>query len=97
MIREKSQSMALLCCSNLHFLFGFHLQITECAVRTEAHQYDLTSLVRTTDNWNTPGGGGTFYINVCRSLNLGPSVSGCSGTAAICLKKSDGGTINLGK
>ena len=76
---------------------GFLLQITECVARSEAHQYDLTSLVRTKDNWKVPGAAGTFYINVCRSLNLGPLVSGCSGTAAICWKKSDGTAFNLGK
>ena len=87
----------LLCCSNFSFHRSVLLQITECVVRSEDRQYDLTSLVRTTDNWEAQSDGGKFYINVCRSLNLGPLVSGCSGTASICLKKDDGRTFNLGK
>ena len=78
--------------------FNLKLQVTECVARSESDQYDLTSLVRTKDNWDTPGEGGTFYINVCRPLNLVTAVSGCSGTAAVCLKKDpDGPYINLGK
>lgn len=72
----------------------FNLQFTECVARSDSDQYDLTSLVKKKDNWQTKGDGGTFYINVCRPL--GSFVSGCSGTAAVCLVK--GGThVNVGK
>ncbi|KAL9969231.1 hypothetical protein ACROYT_G021424 [Oculina patagonica] len=71
-------------------------KITECIARSDTRQYDLTSLVKTKDNWQAQSDGGMYYINVCRSLNLGPSVTGCSGTAAVCLKKDNGKTFNLG-
>ncbi|XP_022790425.1 cation-independent mannose-6-phosphate receptor-like [Stylophora pistillata] len=75
-------------------------KIVECVARTDVAQYDLTSLVKTSDNWeatyknkDNDKDKGKFYINVCRSLNLVP---GCSVTAAVCLKKSNGKAINLG-
>ena len=76
----------------------FNSQVTECIARSDSDQYDLTSLVKTKDNWSVPGGGGTFYINVCRMLNLydDDDISGCSGTASVCLKKDDGTFVNLG-
>ena len=65
---------------------------------SNADQYDLTSLVRTQDNWEDSSSDlGTFYINVCRSLNLSPAVFGCSGTAAVCLKIKGSSPVNLGK
>ena len=73
------------------------MQIAECIARSGSDQYDLTSLVKTIDNWHADGDGGTFYINVCRMLNLSPTVSKCSGTASVCLVKRDGSFVNLGK
>lgn len=75
-------------------IFCITLQVVECVARTDVAQYDLTSLVRTSDNWEAAyGANGKFYINVCRSLNLVP---GCSGTAAVCLKEK-GKVTNLGE
>lgn len=75
-------------------IFCIPLQVVECVARTDVAQYDLTSLVRTSDNWEAAhGANGKFYINVCRSLNLVP---GCSGTAAVCLKENNKVT-NLGE
>ena len=73
--------------------------MVECAVKSGEQQFDLSSLVKTADNWYTPANGGTAYINICRSLNLNSKVRRCKGTPAVCLVPQDSSKagINLGK
>lgn len=72
-------------------------KVVECAARYKNLQYDLSSLAKTDDNWSYQNDKGTYYINVCRTLNLNSAVRQCFGTSAVCLKASNGDYVNLGK
>ncbi|EDO46654.1 predicted protein [Nematostella vectensis] len=76
-------------------------KVIECAAHAGSDQYDLSSLVKTDDNWvasvkPTLLSPGKFYINICRSLNLRPEVGNCLGTSSVCLITNKGSAINLG-
>lgn len=72
----------------------------QCVVKdSKGNEYDLSPLVKSTDNWKVTGtkNEATYYINICRVLHRNDEVSDCPAKSSACKKLKNGTGINIGK